>query len=129
MTSRNLACVVAAGFVGVGLISAASASTARQPVVVVEGHRIDQELQRKVSFADLNLASRPDQKLLDRRIARTATELCFDINGDYETWSCVTDAVDSTDDQVAAAIVRAQRQMAGLSVGPAVAISMVAGAR
>ena len=129
MDSRKFACVVAAGFVGVGLVSAASSSTAKPREVVVEGQRIDPELQRRVSYADLNLATRPGQKTLDRRIFRTAEDLCFDINGIYADWHCTRDAVDSTDHQFAAAIDRAQRQMAGLPVGPAVAISIVIGAR
>jgi UrcA family protein len=129
MDSRKLACMMAAGFVGVGLISAASSSSAKPREVVVEGQRIDPALQRRVSYADLNLATRPDQRTLDRRIYRTADDLCFDLNGTYATRQCTSDAVHSTDDQVAAAIDRAKRQMAGLPVGPAVAISIVIGAR
>jgi hypothetical protein len=47
----------------------------------------------------------------------------------YESWHCANQAVDSTDDQVAAAISRAEAKLAGHTVGPAIAISMVIGSR
>lgn len=95
--------------------------------VVVQGQRIDPELQRVVSYRDLNLAFRDGQKTLTHRIVRMARSLCWDLNGDNKLASCTTGAVHSTDDQVAAAIDRAERKMAGLPVGPAIAISMVVG--
>ena len=99
------------------------------PAVYVMGHKIDPVTQRVVSYADLNLALVADLKTLNRRIGRTATSVCLDLNGPENLTSCTADAVHSTDDQVAEAIGRAQRQMAGLAVGPAVAISMVVGAK
>jgi UrcA family protein len=122
--------MVAAGFIGIGLTASATHAFAQPPQgVVVEGKRIDPELQRRVSYADLNLAQKTDQRTLRGRIFRTAGDLCFDLNG-YDNYdSCRSDAVHSTDDQFAAAVARAQRQMAGLPVGPAVAISMVIGSR
>ena len=95
----------------------------------MKGKSIDPELQRTVYYGDLNLAFRPAQKTLKRRIAHTASDLCWDLNGDNEVDSCTYGAIRSTDDQVAAAISRAEREMAGLPVGPAVAISMVLGGR
>ena len=129
MDSRKLACMFAAGFIGVGLVSAATSASAKPREVVVVGKRVDPELQRRVSYADLNLALRPDQKVLDRRITTTASQLCWDVNGFDADQDCTQKAVRSTDAQVAAAIDRAQRKMAGLPVGPAVAISIVIGAR
>ena len=130
MESRKVACLIAAGFLGFGLVSAATqAGAAPQPDVTVKGKSIDPETQRTVYYGDLNLAFRSDQKVLDRRIWRTASSLCFDLNGFHGSAGCARDAVDSTDDQVAAAIDRAKRRMAGLPAGPAVAISMVIGAR
>ena len=128
MDSRKIACVLAAGFISVTLVGAATSSSAKPRDVVVTGQKVDPELQRKVSYADLNLALRPAQKVLNRRISRTAWELCYDINSSNEP-TCTSGAIRSTDDQVAAAIDRAQRRMAGLPVGPAVAISMVISAR
>ena len=99
--------------------------------MVVEGKRFDPETQRIVRFGDLNLASRPDQKVLMRRISATARGLCSDLG--YldlsESFTCANQAVHGTDDQVAAAITRAQDKLAGRAVGPAIAISIVVGSR
>lgn len=124
---RNIACVAAAAFVGLGLTAAATQALAQSPQapVVVEGKRIDPELQRKVSYADLNLAIPQDERRLKGRIWRTASGLCFALNGLYESGRCTRFAVASTDDQVEAAVDRAKRKMAGLPVGPAIAIAMV----
>jgi len=128
MDNRKLACMCAACFLGVTLTAGATNSFAGPRDVVVEGTRIDPELQRTVSYRDLNLAERPGQKILKGRIFRTAGDLCFDLNGSF-AGDCTQDAVHSTDDQVAQAIDRAKRQMAGLAVGPPIAISMVIGVR
>lgn len=130
MDSRQVACMVAAGVIGVGLTAAVTAD-ARPRDVVVEGKKFDPETQRRVSYADLNLAFRPQQKVLVRRISSTAYDLCGDL-GIYDfvdRRGCTHDAIDSTDDQVAAAIARAKLKMAGKPVGPAIAISMVVGSR
>lgn len=126
MDNRKLACMAAAGFLGVVLTAGATNAMAGPRDVVVEGKRIDPDLQRKVFYHDLNLAERPGQKMLKGRIHRTASSLCFDLNGQYSR-DCTWGAVRSTDDQVAQAIDRAKRQLAGLSVGPPIAIAMVIG--
>jgi UrcA family protein len=131
MDRRNVACLCAAVFVGLGLTAAAANAQPPMRDVVVEGKRFDPETQRVVRYGDLNLAFRPDQKMLLRRISTTARGLCNDLG--YrdidEHWICRNDAIHSTDDQVAAAIKRAQDKLAGRAVGPQVAISMVIGAR
>src|SRR5690349_16186251 len=113
MNSRSIASLCAAGFVAVALVASASGAKAYRPngdlAVKASPHRLDTE--RRVSFADLNLAYRPGQRVLQGRIWRTANDLCDDLNGPYGTQECVTFALDSTHDQVAAAIERAQRQM------------------
>nr|WP_314441738.1 UrcA family protein [uncultured Sphingomonas sp.] len=131
MNNRKIACLTAAIAMGVSLLGIAGASAAVGPFedVVVKGDRIDPDLQRRVSYADLNLAFRPGQKILNARIRQTANALCWDLNGPYSVDRCSYDAVRSTDEQVAQAITRAKRQMAGLPVGPAITISMVIGAR
>jgi len=123
---HKLACLFAAGFIGAGLASSATSLSAQPPGnVVVEGKRIvDPSLQRRVSYADLNLAYPASQNVLRGRISRTADSICWD-NNSGDLTECIDHAVRSTDDQFAAAVDRAQRQMAGLPVGPAVAISMV----
>ena len=132
MESRKFACLIAAGLIGFGLVGAATqAGAAPPPDVTVKGKSIDPETQRTVSYADLNLALRADQKVLNRRIYRTAGNLCSDLGylsgSDY--FGCRGEAIHSTDDQVAAAVNRAKLRMAGLPAGPAVAISMVIGTR
>lgn len=132
MERRKIACFSAAlamGLSTVGIASVAWSRPLQSPDVVVKGERIDPSLQRKVFYHDLNLAFRPGQKELRSRIASTASNLCWDLNGDYAHGECTEYAVRSTDGQVAQAILRARQQMAGLPVGPAVAISMVIGAR
>ena len=130
MDSRKIACFVAAGILGCGLVGAATNAPAAPPVdVTVRGKMVNPELQRTVSYADLNLAYDPAQRILSRRISHTAYDLCWDLNGSYETDKYTSFAIRSTDGQVAAAIVQAKRRMAGLPAGPAVAISMVIAAR
>lgn len=124
MASHKLACMLAAALVSVTLVGTATTAAAKPRDVVVVGEKNDPELQRKVSYADLNLAVKPARKVLANRISATAWDLCFDLNGPVSMDSCTTGAIRSTDGQVAAAIERAERQMAGLPVGPAVAISM-----
>lgn len=125
MEARTIGCIIAAGFVGVGLTASATHAFAQPPNVTVQAERIDPALQRRVSYADLNLVDRRDQGRLRGRIWQTADQLCFDLNGNLDTSDCTSFAIHSTDTQVAAAIDRAKRQMAGLPVGPAIAISMV----
>jgi len=130
MHTRKVASIAAVGFIGAGLAVSPTSLFAQPPGnVVVEGKRIvDPSLQRRVSYADLNLAYPAGQNVLRGRISRTAGDICFDNNsGDLS--ECRDYAIRSTHGQFAAAVDRAQRQMAGLPVGPAVAISMVIGTR
>lgn len=128
MNTRKTACLFAAGFLGVGLTAAATGADAKPRPGDVTVTAVDPELQRKVSYADLNLAVKPHQRVLKYRIAFTASDLCRDING-YDDGSCRRFAINSTKDQVARAIERAERKMAGLAVGPPIAITMVIGVR
>jgi len=126
MDSRKLACIFAAG-IGLNLVSAATSASANPGDLLVVGDRREAEIQRTVPYTDLNLALASDQKILGRRIAEAAWDVCSDFHGQIEMFgSCPNDAIRGTDDQVAAAIGRAQRQIAGLPVGPAVAIAIVA---
>ena len=130
MNTRNIACIAAAIFIGGSLTAGASNAFAASPSeVLVQTKRFDPLLQRRVSYADLDLAVRPDRTILRQRITRTARELCIDLNADGDISECRTSAVDSTRGQFAVAVARAERMMAGLPVGPAVSISMVISAR
>lgn len=131
MNGRNFANILATGCIGLGLTTANAPAQSPSKTVVVEGKRFDPETQRIVRYADLNLAVRSSQKVLMQRISTTARHLCYDLGhvGVHENWLCKSDAVDSTDVQVAAAIARAQNMLAGRAVGPAIPISMVVGSR
>jgi UrcA family protein len=128
MQQRTLPCLIAAGFLTgmLGISATQAAAGPRLKDVIIEGKKLDPDSQRVVSYADLNLAARADQRKLDHRIFRTASDLCFYMNGVQDD-QCTDFAVHSTDDQVAAAITRARLQMAGLPVGPAIQISMAIG--
>ncbi len=126
--ARRVACILAAVVASGTIASAAQARGQSSPETIVKAERPDPEFQRTLSHADLNLAHKSDQKALRGRIRSTAVDLCFDLNGAYFL-DCVAPTVASTDDQVSLAIDRARRQMAGLPVGPAIAISIVAGVR
>lgn len=128
MEKRNVACLTAAALLGAALTAGATQALAAPPLgdVVIKADRFDPELQRRVSYADLNLATKQGRHILDGRIFRTASNLCWELNG-FDTDKCTDEAIESTDDQVALAVQRAKRRLAGLPVGPAVAITMVIG--
>ena len=125
---QKLACMTAAGFVGILLVTAAASPALSQTRVVVEAPLVDPSLQRRVPYGDLNLARSEDQRVLRTRIGQTAHELCFDLNGIKEL-NCPYKAIRSTTNQVAAAIERAELRMAGRPAGPDVAIAMVINGR
>ncbi len=86
-----------------------------------------------MTYVDLNLANRPDQKQLRLRIHNAANDICgpalgYEIHDDQQE-NCVSEAVYGTHPQVRKAINRAQMQMAGYPVGPAIAISIAVNAR
>jgi UrcA family protein len=123
MQKQKVACMTAAGFLGILLVTATATPAFSQSRVVVEAPRVDPALQRKVFYHDLNLAQSRDQRLLRNRIYQTAQSLCFDINLVREE-TCPSNAVRSTSGQVKAAIQRAELRMAGKPAGPDVAITM-----
>lgn len=124
MDNRKFACLAAAAFLGVTLTAGATNAFAKPLDVIVRA--VDPGLQRIVSYRDLNIAEPAGQKVLKRRITATASNLCEYLNGSRDG-GCVNFAIRSTDKQFAEAVLRAQRQMAGLPVGPAITISMVIG--
>jgi len=123
MQKQKVACMTAAGFLGILLVTATATPAFSQSRVVVEAPRVDPALQRKVFYHDLNLAQSRDQRLLRNRIYQTAQSLCFDINLVREE-TCPSNAVRSTSGQVKAAIQRAELRMAGKPAGPDDAITM-----
>lgn len=129
MDARKIACITAASFIGTMMISAVTSPVnAQNPnrELVVTGERIDPNLQRRVSYRDLNLVFPLAQKTLKSRISRTASGLCYEINdGQDDFGACRSFAVRGTRPQVDAAIERAHLRMAGKAVGPDLAITMV----
>jgi UrcA family protein len=123
MQKQKVACMTAAGFLGILLVTATATPAFSQSRVVVEAPRVDPALQRKVPYHDLNLAQSRDQRLLRNRIYQTAQSLCFDINLLREE-TCPSNAVRSTSGQVKAAIQRAELRMAGKPAGPDEAITL-----
>ena len=123
MQKQKVACMTAAGFLGILLVTATATPAFSQSRVLVEAPRVDPALQRRVYYGDLNLAMAPHQRVLKNRIFVTAKELCFDINLVRED-TCPSNAVRSTSGQVKAAIQRAELRMAGKPAGPDVAITM-----
>jgi UrcA family protein len=130
VNARTIACRVAAVFIGSSLVTAAVTPAFGNPPerIVVERHKIDAQLERSVSYDDLNLAVEADQNRLKGRIRKTANELCFDLNG-TEDAGCYFFAVKSTRGQVADAIASAKARIAGLPAGSDVAITMVVSGR
>lgn len=126
MANRNVACLIAAGLLGTGLTAAATGLKAQATQVTVLA--TDPALQRRVSYADLNLAVKPDQRVLRHRIFKTAGELCIAINDQLDD-DCRNFAVRGTRAQVKRAIIRAEQKLAGVAVGAPIAISMVIGIR
>ena len=130
MESGKFAEIAAVSLASLMAVSAATSSAAHvkpdqfSPVVVT-GARIDPALQRQISYVDLNLNLPAAQKLLRWRISRTAANLCFEINNDFDPDSeCRKFAIRGTRPQVTAAIERAKLRIAGKAVGPDLAISM-----
>ena len=128
MDMRRVACMTAAGFFSVLLVTTAASPAFGQSRVLVEAQRVDPSLQRKVSYRDLNLARSGDQLKLHGRISRTARSICADVNG-FEEKVCPAYAIRSTRGQVAEAIERAKLRMAGKAAGPDVAITMAISGR
>ena len=128
MQMQKVACMTAAGFLGILLVTTTATPAFSQSRVVVNAPRVDPALQRRVFYDDLNLAQSRDQRLLRNRIYQTAHSLCFEINFVRED-SCPANAIRSTDGQVRVAIQRAKLRMAGKPAGPDVAIAMVITAR
>ena len=124
MFTRKASCLLGAGLVGLCLTAASAGANAKPRMGEVTVTATDPALQRKVSYADLNLAVKSGRRALHYRISYTARDLCLDING-WDDGTCQKFAINSTVDQVKLAIARAERQMAGLAVGPPIAISMV----
>lgn len=88
-------------------------STADDEPVVVTGQPEEAVPTRRVSFADLNLASTAGQKTLDRRVGGAVRSVCLEATGpnplDWAEYACRADAWRGAKPQMARAIERAQQ--------------------
>ncbi|MFL6733339.1 MAG: UrcA family protein [Sphingomicrobium sp.] len=136
MDARKTACLAASACVGILLVSVAAGPAlgvpTSSPEIVVKPSA---DYARKwVSYSDLSLVNRADQRTLRTRISAAADEVCGPALGysrfhDEPQQYCVFDAVDAARPQLAKAIERAKLQATGIAVGPPVAITIIAGGR
>lgn len=125
MDIRKAACTVAAGFLAVMVVGAAiqPADARRHRDLVVTAN--DPALVRRVSYVDLNLRMRPDQRQLYHRVDAAADEICTSVNftRDAQT-DCFSFATLEARPQIRRAIERAELIAEGRPVGPPIAISL-----
>ncbi|MCF2515932.1 UrcA family protein [Sphingomonas sp. G124] len=111
------------------LLVAASASAAQQGPVVVYAEP-DNVRTERVTYADLNLADRADQRKLGHRVTGAVKRVCLFENSrsglqDAGYYGCADDAWDGAKPQIAQAIQRAKDiAMTGKSSIAATAISI-----
>lgn len=125
MNIRKVACAAAAGFITVMAFGAATqpahARSHREVVVTAA----DPALVRRVSYSDLNLRMRPDQRQLDHRVDAAADDICTSVN---ETWNsqhdCFNFATQGAKPQIRRAIERAELIAEGKPGGSPVVISL-----
>jgi UrcA family protein len=124
-------CVATAITAG-GFFVVSPPASARQPIVVTGPSRED-IVVRRVSFADLNLASTSGEKTLNHRVGGAVTSLCIEAVGpDTRSLSstianmrCTRQAWDGARPQIASAVQRAREIAAtGSSAIAATAITI-----
>lgn len=102
---------LASGITVALLIGVASAAMARQVTVV--GEKIDPNVAtERVSFSDLNLASKADVSLLKRRIGGAVHRVCLQTNPATTYGGCKYDTWHEVRPQIALAVNRAQQMAA-----------------
>jgi UrcA family protein len=111
------------------LVSPASAGP-RDVTVTARAPDPDQ-LQRRVSYRDLNLAAADGQRTLHQRVRRATAFVCNPLfsggSFDRDYYNCRDNAWDGAEPQMALAIQRAKEiALAGSSSIPPVAIAVVA---
>ena len=111
----------------VGAAGAAIAAPQRTAVATVVGERLEDGLSTRVSYADLNLASARDERILNRRVAGAARDVCDPhlSYGPRDFGGCMSYAWRGAKPQIALAVKRAHEiARNGTSSIPAVAISI-----
>ena len=102
---------------GAVLLASTAAATIATPAeakrpVVVTGPSAD-AVTRKVSYRDLNLASLPDQKILNKRVRGAVSGVCHELNGPNDEafiqMYCRDELWRGARPQIAEAVLRAQQ--------------------
>ena len=85
----------------------------------------DPTLVRRVSYADLNLRVRPDQRQLRLRVDAAANDICNSVNDTPDSQrGCFDFATMGARPQIRRAIERAELIAEGKPVGPPIAIAL-----
>ncbi|WP_205478334.1 UrcA family protein [Sphingomonas arenae] len=106
-----------------GVFLIASPSAAADRPVVIEGSPPEGAIVQRVTYGDLNLASRDGEKLLYRRVGRAVGQVCNKANpgAPYtDLWTCRGMSWESARPQIATALDRA-RAMAARGESPVIA--------
>ena len=109
--------------------AAPSSAAQNKPVVVYAGPQEGVRTER-VTYADLNLAERSDQRRLKVRVAGAVKRVCLYEDGrsglqDRGYYGCADDARDGADPQIAQAVARAREiALTGQSSIPLTAITI-----
>jgi UrcA family protein len=131
MLSRvaRITAAVLSGVTASLLVTAATAQAAQEKPVVVYAEPQEGIYTEKVSYRDLNLAVKADQKTLGRRVGGAVRRVCTDANA-FGTYAdpvfrdCANDSWDNARPQIARAIARAEQLAA--SGQPSVGIGAIA---
>ena len=124
MDNRSKASVAAASLVGSLLLIATTSAAQPQDEVIIEKHIAP--MTRYVSFADLSLATKQDQKVLYHRVGDAVQQVCPDVDDDgygYDTQGCKDFAWDGARPQMRRVINSAK---AGFPVTMTIAITAAA---
>jgi UrcA family protein len=130
----NLKVAAVLSGVTASLLVAASASAAQQGPVVVYAEP-DNARTERVTYADLDLADRSDQRKLNHRVSGAVKRVCLFENSrsglqDLGYYGCADDAWDGAKPQIAQAVQRAKDiAMTGQSSIAATAITINVAAR
>ncbi len=130
----NLKVAAVLSGVTASLLVAASASAAQQGPVVVYAEP-DNIRTERVTYADLDLADRSDQRKLNHRVSGAVKRVCLFENSrgglqDFGYYGCAGDAWDGAKPQIAQAVQRAKDiAMTGRSSIAATAITINVAAR
>jgi UrcA family protein len=109
----------------VAAVSIAATAHAESQPVEVTGQR-SQYVTRSVSYADLNLASAIDERVLDRRVGHAVNDVCDEAVGRVDESNfrgCTYDSWDGARPQIARAVRRA-RDIALTGASPIAAVAI-----